>query len=199
MHIDKDFKKMKIPPFGANADYSILKDIPKLKDIDVPTVYKKKVINFVLLAYDPESPFVKRYQNVKKRILAVCDYTGLSSAKNEKLYNSIIGYNNQPIILAIDSYVKWLNSRLWSQIVANETAFYEYQGEVMETVEGDSSKDKLAALNTKTKILEALDQISLRLDGYYSQLYQNDERLENIVKTKMVTPESIANGEVFDF
>lgn len=197
MLVDRDFKGMKIPPFDSNPDYSVLKDIPEMV-IDLPSVHKKKILNYILLMYDPASPFVKRFQNVKKRIDAVCDYTGLSAIKDKEFYLSVITYSNEEILRATDAFVKWINSRLWSQIVANETAFYEYQAEVMTSVSGKDSKDKLTALNTKTKILEAMDSIASRLDGYYSQLYQNDKELENIVKTKMVTPEGIANGDIFD-
>jgi len=197
MLVERDFKGMKIPPFGDKPNYDVLKDVPQLAEYNESPPNKRKIINYILLMYDPESPFVKRYQNVKKRIIAVCDYTGLSKAK-PSLLQKIVEYNDETVISMIDEYVKWLNNRLWSSIVVNETAFYEYQREIMSAVTDDKSKDKLQALNHKTKVLEALDQISLRLDGYYQKLYANDGELEKISKTKSITPEAIAAGEDFD-
>lgn len=191
MFIERDFKGMKILPFGDDPDYKILKNIPELASYNTSSSHKKHIINYILLMYDPLSPFVKRYQNVKKRILAVCDYTGLSRVKKE-IFETVTGYEDIEILSMIDAYVRYINMRLWSLIVVNETAFYEYQSQILFAVNDEKSKDKLASLKLKTDILKALDEMSLRLDGYYSQLYAADTKLEDAVKAKGISPEIIA-------
>lgn len=191
MFISTDFKGMKILPLEDKPDYSVVKEIPELASYKTFTLHKKQIVNYILLMYDPASPFVKRYQNVKKRILAVCDYTGLSRAKDD-VYKAVTGYEDMEMLTMIDAYVRYINMRLWSLIVVNETAFYEYQTQILSTVNDERSKDKLASLKLKTDILKALDEMSLRLDGYYSQLYAADSKLEDAVKAKGISPEIIA-------
>ncbi len=194
MFIEKDFKDMKVQPLEGNPDYEkIFRDVPELSEYNTIPPHKKKIINYILLMYDPASPFVKRYQNINKRTSAVSDYIGLGRLKQET-QNMITGYDNAELLSMVDAFVKWINDRLWGLIVVNETVFYEYQKELMEGVEGKDSKDKLQALNHKTKILQSIDEISNRLDGYYAQLYVNDKELEKAVGSQSITPEGVANG-----
>lgn len=198
MFTTNDFRKMKIPPI-TNGEYSPIKPIHSMYSFEPESKKdKRRVINYILLMYDPESPFVKRYQNVERRISAVSDYVGLKNLPDEG-GERIMEYNNIVVLKMINDYVKWLHIRLWSLIVVSETTFYEYQRELMLQVTGADSKDKLTALEKKTKILDALDKISSKLDSYYSRLYANDKDLEKkIEQTKMVTPEAIASGEFFE-
>lgn len=195
---DRDFSRMnQAPVSNATELKAFYKNFPLFMVPDIWEVYDKepkKIINFILLMYDPESPFVKRYQNVKKRIIAVSDYTGVD--KLDK-FEEIVGYQTPLMLQFIDMYVKHINSRLWSMIVVADTTFFEYQTQLLTVVGGKDSKDRLTALNLKTKILQAIDDLGARLDGYYSKLYASDAGLEDIIKTKGISPEGIARGESY--
>lgn len=194
MFIDNDFRDMKIPPLEDDPDYEkLFKDVPSISEWNEIPIHKKKLVNYILLMYDPASPFVKRFQNLIKRTETVADYIGLGKLKQET-FDYITTYNNPPMLEMIDDFVKWINIRVWGLIVVNETVFYEYQRELMVGVSGKESKDKLQALTTKNKILESMDTVSARIDTYYSQLYANDKELEKSLKTKRITPEGIALG-----
>lgn len=194
---DKDFKKMRIPPLKDGDDYEEnFRHLEGMKTFNQFPTHKRKIVNYILLMYDPQSPFVKKYQNVNSRKTAICDYTGLSKVK-ESTRNQITGYNNEEILIMIDEYVKFVKSRLWSMIVTSESAFYEFQSQVLTIATGKDSKDKLGALKLKTDILKSLDEIASRLDGYYETLYSSDKDLEDIIKTIAISPEGIASGEQY--
>jgi len=197
MFIDRDFKEMRIPPLEDDTDYEkIFKDVPLIAKWKVFPPHKKKVVNYILLMYDPLSPFVKRYQNVKKRTEVIADYIGLNKVKKET-FDYVTSYDNSEMLEMIDSFVKWINNRIWGLIVVNETVFYEYQRELMVGVTGDKSKDKLSALTEKNKILASMDEVSARIEAYYTKLYSNDKELENNLKTARITPEGVAKGEEY--
>ena len=194
MYIDSDFSGMRVSPIKSlkNIDSPYLTVLSEFFDDQKEKV---RIINLILLMYDPGSPFVKQYQNIRVRLEKVRDYTGTS----DKNFDKILSYGNQEFLLAVEGFVKWVHVRLWSLIVVSETTFYEYQRELMIAVSGSDSKDKLAALEKKQKILEALDKIAMRLDGYYQKLFAGDTELEKkIEKTRMITPEAISLGEKFD-
>jgi len=194
MVIDSDFDKMRIKPITSESNKEkIFKDLPSFLEFKGFYAHKVKVINYILLFYDPESPFVQKYIDIKKRRDAVIDYTGLSKVKEETL-KEIIGYSNKEILLMVFEYVKIINNRLWELITVSETVYHEYTKELLLGVDGDDSKDKLTALTLKTKILSALDDISSKLDGYYGKFYAGNPELEDGVKSLSISPELISEG-----
>ena len=192
MITDSDLKKMRIKPVDEDTDIrKIFKSLPSFISFKGFSPHKLKVINYILLSFDPESPFVKKYVDIKKRRDAVSDYTGLSNVKKETS-DQVMGYSNPDILLMIFEYVQFINNRLWSLITVSESVFQEYTKELLLGVDGDDSKDKLQALTLKTKILGALDDISAKLDGYYAIFYADNSDLEESVKRVSISPESIA-------
>jgi len=197
MFTDKDFAKMKIPPLSKGDDYnSIFKDIPFIIEFGKGKQNKNNIMTYVVLMFDPESPFAKNYNNPKKRSAQVLDYTGLKKSKKETI-EMLTEYKDGDFLKVIDVYVKWLNNRLWGNIVVNETVYYEYQSQLMIPATGSKSKDTLDALKVKSAILENMDTISKRLDGYYDELYANNKELMSALSGQKISPEGIASGIIY--
>jgi len=189
---DADFNKMVIKPITKDTDQKIIfEHLPAFINFKGYYDHRIKIINYILLMFDVNSPFIKNFQDITKRKREVISYVGLSRVKKETV-DEITNNKNPEVLLMIDEFVKYINSRLWSLIVTHETAFFEYQSEILLVIDEDGSKDKLTALNLKTKILSALDDMSTKLDGYYFTLYSGDDDLETAIKNISISPESIA-------
>ena len=90
-------------------------------------------------------------------------------------------------------YLKYQNNWVWSMVVSNEQAFYEFNQRVMMPVDGSRDKDILQAINIKTSIMQSQDDIAQRLKKYIRELSGGDEQLEDsIIKRKRLSPESQA-------
>lgn len=197
MYVDRDFAKMRVKPLEDSPDYEkLFKGVPSIVHFDGYRPHKRKIVNYILFMYDPGSPFVKKFQDVSRRMKAVGDYTGLSKI-NKASYESITEYKDSSILNMIDEYVRWINIRLWSLIVSQEALFFEYQRELLLKVTEVDSKDKLQAMTYKQKVSDAMDVAATRLDGYYSELYAGDENMEQAVKKMRITPENVASGEYY--
>ena len=83
---------------------------------------------------------------------------------------------------------------LVSLIDSNEHTFYEFQRVLLESFDDfRDDKQRIDAIEKKSKLMEQCDIIHNRLDGYYKQLYGDDEIVEK-VKARRYTPESMARN-----
>jgi hypothetical protein len=93
----------------------------------------------------------------------------------------------------IIKYLKYQNNWVWTMIISNEQAFFEYNKRVMMPVEGNRDKDILQAINIKTQIMTSQDEIYQRLQKYYKDLSGGDSTLEEAITIrKRLRPEEIA-------
>lgn len=198
---DKDYSQMEFNPLIKRK---LLTEYPKLSQIIGER--DDKMIRYVLLMYDQNSPLRKYYPDVNKRkdfAAAIAGYDAdkdISKIENLKtLTENVTTEDGQKIVPyeelleSISTYMTYQNSRLWTMIVTNEQSFYEYQRRIMAEVGGEADKDALSAITIKTKLLEAMDDIHKRLDRYYSELTGGDQDLETaIMLKKRLSPESKA-------
>lgn len=151
-----------------------------------------RAIKYVVLMYDSKSP-LQTTRDINKRKLDALALAGIN--ENEQLSQGLVNVDSDEIISLVVSYTMIQNSRIWSMIVANEQAFYEYQGKVMQPLEKldkGKEKDLLDAMTKKSKLLEDMDIISNRLTKYYSQLFPDDDDVQKKIEQTRFTPESIA-------
>lgn len=198
---DKDYSQMEFNPLIKRK---LLTEYPKLSQIIGER--DDKMIRYVLLMYDQNSPLRKYYPDVNKRkdfAAAIAGYDAdkdISKIENLKtLTENVTTEDGQKVVPyeelleSISTYMTYQNSRLWTMIVTNEQSFYEYQRRIMAEVGGEADKDALSAITIKTKLLEAMDDIHKRLDRYYSELTGGDQDLEMaIMIKKRLSPESKA-------
>ena len=196
--------RLKFNPFGIKGD--IEEVYPQLKSItDGNSWYLQEVRKeerqglqvFVILMYDPASPLRDEHQDITKRKHAALVMAGIDS---ESLLAAVVTEAGHPgFVDMVVSYLKLVNSRLWTLITINEQTFYEYSTKVMSPITGTDmdEKDILNAATIKTKLMEACDDIHKRLKEYYREFTGEDDDLEQgIEKKKAMTPEQIAKMKV---
>lgn len=195
---DREFSKME---FNPNTKKGLYQLYPKLENILGKS--DEKMVKYILLMYDIKSPLKDYYPDLQKRkeIAAVMagynmdkdDVTGLFEFKIKDDDNEYVPYDE--LLNLTISYLKYQNNWVWSMVVSNEQAFYEYNKRVMMPVDGNRDKDILQAISIKTQIMTAQDEIYNRLQKYYKDMAGGDVDLEQaIVARKRMRPEEIANN-----
>lgn len=193
---DKEFSKME---FNPTVKRQLAVAYPKLKDL-VGAVDDRQ-LRYVILMYDVNSPLRNHYPELIKRKQFAASLAGYDLDKDDvtelfdfKLKVDGVYVPHEELIAVIIKYLKYQNNWVWSMIVSNEQAFYEYNMRVMMPVDGMKDKDILQAINIKTQIMSSQDDIYQRLQKYYKDLTGGDADLEEaITKRKRLRPEEIAN------
>lgn len=77
-------------------------------------------------------------------------------------------------------------------MTANEEVLWQYQQELLTPIRDfKNDKDKLQALEIKTKLMQECDSIIKRIDAYEEKIFgDNTDKKKEILN---LTPESIAN------
>lgn len=77
-------------------------------------------------------------------------------------------------------------------MTANEEVLWQYQQELLTPIVNyKNDKDKLQALEIKTKLMQECDAIIKRIEAYEEKIFgDNDDKKKEILN---LTPESIAN------
>lgn len=188
-------KELSILEFNPMVKKNMLSAYPKLKEIvgDVDD----KLIRYVILMYDIKSPLRHHYPELGKRKEFAASMAGYDLMKDDVITLFDFKINDEPYEELLDmimKYLKYQNNWVWSMIVSNEQAFYEYNRRVMMPVEGNRDKDILQAINIKTQIMVSQDEIYQRLQKYYRDLSGGDDKLEDAITfRKRLRPEEIAN------
>lgn len=194
---EREYGRMEFNPVVKKPLASVY---PKLKEV-VGSVDDKQ-IRYILLMYDQNSPLRNHYPDLSKRKEFAAAIAGYDLMKDDvtTLFEFKIKTEDgeyvpdESLIKTIIKFLKYQNNWVWSMIVSNEQAFYEYNMRVMMPVDGTRDKDILQAINIKTQIMTSQDEIYQRLQKYYKDLSGGDVQLEDaIVKRKRVRPEDIAN------
>jgi len=191
MIADKEYSKMEFDP---TVKKSLTTAYPKLKDIVGPS--EDKMLRYVILMYDVSSPLRQHYPELGKRKEFAASIAGYDLMKDNVVSLFDFKVDDEPNEVLLDiiiKYLKYQNNWVWSMIVSNEQAFYEYNRRVMMPVEGNKDKDILQAINIKTQIMSSQDEIYQRLQKYYRDLSGGDTNLEEAITIKKrLRPEEIA-------
>lgn len=209
---DIDYSKMEWDP---TVKKPLAEAYPKINQIFGQKVNDKS-LRYVIAMYDQKSPIKDVYPELGQRKKFSAAAAGVNLDKEEKYFKELssltvevktvirnadgdkIGSQTtiepyDEVLDLISKFVIYQNNRVWTMIITNENAFYEYQKRIMAEIGGDADKDALTAITIKTKLMEAMDQIHSRLQGYYRELYGEDEDLViSMSKRKRVTAENQA-------
>lgn len=189
---DKEYSKMEFDPTVKKTLTAVY---PKLKDIVGSG--DDKMHRYVILMYDVNSPLRQHYPELGKRKEFAASMAGYDLMKDDVTGLFDFKINDEPheeLLDIIIRYLKYQNNWVWSMIVSNEQAFYEYNRRVMMPVEGNRDKDILQAISIKTQIMNSQDDIYQRLQKYYRDLSGGDTNLEEAITIrKRLRPEEIAN------
>ena len=191
----KEYLKMEFNPTVKN---SLTAEYPKLKKILGDA--DDKMIRYVVLMYDVSSPLRQHYPELGKRKEFAASIAGYDMMKDDVtcLFDFKVKVNDEyepyeELLDIIIKYLKYQNNWVWTMIISNEQAFFEYNKRVMMPVEGNKDKDILQAISIKTQIMTSQDEIYQRLQKYYKDLSGGDSNLEEAITIrKRLRPEEIA-------
>lgn len=195
---DSDFEAMTFPIHKEKGD--VLKKVPRLGLLksfgEYKGLYKNEIVKYVCYLYDPQSPLKEFFPDIKRRKEQAIILAGLDPDKQQfkDIVEGLLHLKNDGVIMMIDELLRFVNNRVWSMIVSNEEAFYEYQRKLLKNIEAERDKDLLQALQIKGKIMEDLDNINQRLEKYYLKLYAGDEDLvKTITSRQSISPETLGD------
>lgn len=193
----KEYLKME---FNPTVKESLTTEYPKLKKILGDA--DDRMVRYVILMYDVSSPLRQHYPELGKRKEFAASIAGYDMMKDDVtcLFDFKIKVNDEyepyeELLDVIIKYLKYQNNWVWTMIISNEQAFFEYNKRVMMPVEGNRDKDILQAINIKTQIMTSQDEIYQRLQKYYKDLSGGDSDLEEAITIrKRLRPEEIASN-----
>jgi hypothetical protein len=195
MIIEKEYSKME---FNPTVKGIMTVQYPKLKKILGDA--DDRMMRYVILMYDVSSPLRQHYPELGKRKEFAASISGYDMTKDDVtcLFDFKVKVNDEyepyeELLDLIIKYLKYQNNWVWTMIISNEQAFFEYNKRVMMPVEGNRDKDILQAINIKTQIMTSQDEIYQRLQKYYKDLSGGDSTLEEAITIrKRLRPEEIA-------
>lgn len=186
----------------SNMHFQIegVKDLRKVESLkDLQHFWKlenEDVQLYFLYLYDQNSPFVRTYQDHRKRKEMVATYIGLDNPDIIQQLSTLEDEIYQDVLLELLLEQK---SRLWTTIVVHEHLFSEYAEKLLKPIDsksgsrGLSDKEVLQAVDTKDKIRNSLREISDALDADYTKFYggDNEIKIKQFTKTHISRPEDL--------
>lgn len=153
------------------------------------------MLRYIIMMYDPNSPLRKNYPelDLRKRVASQESGYDLQLQDGEKSE-----LEREPLTLAIVTYLRMVNNRIWTQICSVEEAIWEYNRRILEPIKAnaeDKDKDELSAVNMKSKMIQDLDLFEKRLQELERLFYVEDEITE-VIKKKRFRPENISEVNV---
>ena len=203
----EDYVGLSFDIFKAKEHDDILSVLPELKDIKsftevdfevltsagiaiIKSKDKTRLIKYIVLMYDKESPFSQRFKDLAERKRQAAMTAGYT--KNDPMMQVFHDLSSNMICRMIVDFIIYQNDLVWSMLVSNEQTFFEYQYTLMSpTMMIRNDKDKIGATVLKSKLLQDCDDISKRIFGYRKQLF-TDPKIDTSVKFSF-SPERVAN------
>lgn len=163
------------------------------KHPDVIAIFDKQpkssvpLIKYVALLYDQKSPMRLKIPDINERKKECATMAGLPKDSDE-----IFNLSDNKALEYINAYLRHQSSKVWAILAANEEVLWQYQQELLTPIKDfRSDKDKLQALEIKTKLMQECDAIIKRIEAYEDKLFgDNKDKKAEILK---LSPESIAN------
>jgi hypothetical protein len=176
------------------------------------TLYKAKagigpnMVRYIILVYDPASPFREEYPEVAERkdaVAAFCGFKGTSPYYPllvESNGDSVDGISTRLVSLGLCDFLKFQANDLWSNIVFYEELYANnLRRGLLGISDGQKDKDRMSASLEAIKLAEANEKISDKLKVLYVKFTGNDPDAEaQIREVRLMTPEIVADYNVTD-
>lgn len=180
---DEEFSRIAIP-IGQKTlekDPVVNQIFGKVSKDDIP------LIEYVALLYDMKSPMRLKIPDIVERKEECAEMAGLKGDNSH-----IFDLSDDKLLGYINVYLKHQSSKIWAILAANEEVLWQYQQELLTPITNfKNDKDKLQALEIKSKLMGECDAIIKRVEAYEEKLFGDNQ----LKKDKIInyTPESIAN------
>lgn len=191
----KDFENLRYPVFSVEknlldkikelAPYAeLLTDSDGRSDID-------NLIRYTMVLYDKESRLIKYFTNLEQRKKEAAVLAGYDLESDAGILATLFDFTDPDLQTIALYFLEEQNDMSFRLLISNEQTFSEYQKALMTNISIGDEKDKMSALNIKTKLMEESDRIVERVEKYYIKVYGEGEEKAK-AKTRDFSPESIA-------
>ena len=146
------------------------------------------ILKYVALLYDIKSPLRLKIPDISLRKQECAEIAGVEESVREYIFD--LSHDN--ILVYINSYLRHQSSKVWAILAANEEVLWQYQQELLKPIINvKNDKDKLQALDIKSKLMAECDAIIKRIDSYEDKIFGDNKEKKDVIRN--ITPESIAN------
>lgn len=193
MFTDQDFKNLSFQVTKAKpgtlpkavAEMSVIKSWWSTDRND-----KDKIIRYIVLMYDKNSPLVKRFNNLEQRKREAFVLAGFNiEDPNLEVYKE---FKDEEFTNMVTDFLIYQNDYIWMMLVSNEQTFYEFQKTLLqESAMIRNDKDKISAIASKAKLMEESDNIVTRITQYRKIIFIEDAIIEK-TKRAVSSPEEMA-------
>lgn len=156
------------------------------------TLSKVKVLKYIVMCYDKNSPIVKMENNIlkRKRISAEIAEFEQDSRTNEfkKAYRDVMEGKNNKVNEMIIKFVIHQHDLLYSQYVSLCESYYQlYYFAITNSLELGDNVDVVKVIDSKTKVNRQLKELAKEIDSMYEEIFLKDKSIENSVYAEIDT------------
>tara|TARA_R100001463_G_scaffold28672_3_gene65641 strand:- start:9439 stop:10071 length:633 start_codon:yes stop_codon:yes gene_type:complete len=152
----------------------------------------EKLIKYIIYMYDKNTPMRELYQELQERKVECALLSGYSEKKDKTILEELYNLTDKRACELISSFLKYQNHKSWALLVSNEEVLWQYQQELLNPItDFRQDKEKLQALEIKSKLMNECDSIIKRIEGYEEKIYGDDKKLKDAMKN-ITSPENIA-------
>lgn len=197
---DKAFSRLKIPVHKEKAiiaKHKIILDRIYGDEFKKIKASRRKdlenLIKYVVYMYDIMSPLRHHYSDVGHRKLEAAVLAGYDPDREEKLLEGIFNFSDDVAKFLVSEFLKYLNNKTWAILQSNEEVLWQYNEELLQSItDFKTDKEKLQALDMKTKLMRECDEIVGRIEGYEQKIFGEDKSLLAMVRDTPTSPEDFA-------
>ena len=152
----------------------------------------EKLLKYIIYMYDKNTPMRELYQELQERKIECALLSGYSEKKDKTILEELYNLTDKRACELISSFLKYQNHKSWALLVSNEEVLWQYQQELKNPkTDFRQDKEKLEALEIKSKLMNECDSIIKRIEGYEEKIYGDDKKLKDAMKN-VTSPENIA-------
>jgi hypothetical protein len=197
----KEFKKLKYQVLDIDDKKDISKLIPdfgRCKEIaSYKGANKNEILKYFVLLYDPKSPLIEQYHDIKERKYEAAVLAGFRLGK-DGFSDSVLQIieNKNPFVVDIAEVflTKIYHGRKYREYQVLYQELDEYSRMRHESIKETTDKDQLIAAEKKTKLRQACIEIHEQLDKLEKEIFgDNDDMLEMAIKSRYMSPERYAS------
>lgn len=199
---EKEFKRCLFNPIsGKNiAKEPVLRFIWENKDAgedwgeDFDDVSRETLARYILCLYDPESPLMKEPSLEQRKTDAALTAGFKLDKEQDFLDNELYNCKNEFVVHAIAKFMQIRKSREFAGLMADEQTYWEFIRRLLEPItKGDKDADLMRALDIKTKLSEAKEQINTRLTANWKKFFsEDDDMVKSAITQNVFTAEAMA-------
>lgn len=140
-----------------------------------------RLMKYVLVLYDPNSPFILQHRDIKMRKQMAAQFAGYDIVIDNDMLNEMYMLKDEATREVVVRFLrKFAFPRDWFMICANEEAFYEYGERMMEPISKSErgDKDEMGAIAVKSKLSQDMEIINERIEKGYKKMFGDDEEID---------------------